>query len=57
VCADDIARWLTEIGLLLNAARMEAVLLGTSAQQEMVPTAVGIDMCSSVYLLHVLVLS
>jgi len=47
-CVEDVARWFLENGLLLNPAKTEAVLFGTSAQRKKVPTASGIDVAGAV---------
>jgi len=48
MCVQDVARWFLENGLLLNPAKTEAVLFGTSAQRKNVPTASGIDVVGAV---------
>jgi len=48
MCIQDVACWFLENGLLLNPAKTEAVLFGTSAQRKKVPTASGIDVAGAV---------
>jgi len=42
-CVEDVARCFLENGLLLNPAKMEAVLFGIKAQRDKIPSASGID--------------
>jgi len=51
-CVKDITRWFLENELLLNPAKMEAVLFGTKAQHEKIPVASGIDVAGTVVLFH-----
>ena len=48
MCIQDVSCWFLENGLLLNPAKTEAVLFGTSAQRRKVPTASGIDVAGAV---------
>jgi len=47
-CVEDVARWFLENGLLLNPAKTEAVLFGTKAQRDKIPSARGIDITGTV---------
>ena len=47
-CAEDVACWFLENGLLLNPAKTEAVLFGTKAQRDKIPSASGIDITGTV---------
>ena len=47
-CVENVARWFLENGLLLNPAKMEAVLFGTKAQRDKIPSASGIDITGRV---------
>ena len=42
-CVEDVARCFLENGLLLNPAKMKAVLFGIKAQRDKIPSASGID--------------
>jgi len=48
MCAEDVTCWFLENGLLLNSAKTETVLFGTSAQRKKVLTASGIDVAVAV---------
>ena len=45
---DDVSRWFLENGLLLNPAKIEAILFGTRAQREKMSTSGGVDVAGSV---------
>jgi len=47
-CVEDVARWFFENGLLLNPAKTEAVLFGTKAQRDKIPSASGTDITGTV---------
>ena len=51
-CVADVSRWFLENGLLLNPTKTEAVLFGTRAQSEKMPTACGLNITGTVVPFH-----
>jgi len=51
-CVADVSRWFLENGLLLNPTKTEAVLFGTRAQREKMPTACGLNITGAVVPFH-----